>query len=110
MTDTALPFTPAVGELPFTEQQRSLLALAHELGATKFAARASQWDDAATFPFANFEDLRSSGLLALCVPKEEGGGGADYASYMMVAAEIGRFCGATNFDVSAISSRAVRQP
>ena len=90
-----MTFTPAVGDLPFTAQQRSLLGLAHELGATKFAARASQWDEAASFPFANFEDLRSSGLLALCVPKADGGGGADYATYMMVAAEIGRFCGAT---------------
>ncbi|MDQ6881443.1 MAG: acyl-CoA dehydrogenase family protein [Pseudomonadota bacterium] len=90
-----MSFTPAVGDLPFTAQQRSLLALAHELGETKFAGRASQWDDAASFPFANFDDLRSSGLLALCVPKADGGGGADYATYMMVAAEIGRFCGAT---------------
>ncbi|MDB5947556.1 MAG: acyl-CoA dehydrogenase [Ramlibacter sp.] len=92
---SGLGFTPAVGDLPFTPQQRSLLALAHQLGATKFAPRAAQWDETASFPFANFEDLRASGLLALCVPKADGGGGADYATYMMVAAEIGRFCGAT---------------
>jgi alkylation response protein AidB-like acyl-CoA dehydrogenase len=91
----ALPFTPAVGELPFTPRQRSLLALAHALGEENFAPRAPQWDDSATFPFANFEDLRTSGLLALCVPEADGGGGADYSTYMMVAAEIGRFCGAT---------------
>ena len=90
-----LAFTPAVGDLPFTQQQRALLSLAHDLGANRFAARASQWDEAASFPFANFDDLRESGLLALCVPKADGGGGADYATYMMVAAEIGRFCGAT---------------
>jgi alkylation response protein AidB-like acyl-CoA dehydrogenase len=90
-----LDFTPAVGDAAFTPQQRSLLALAHELGRTKFAARAAQWDETASFPFANYEDLRSAGLLALCVPKAFGGGGADYATYMMVAAEVGRFCGAT---------------
>ena len=91
----SLSFTPAVGDLPFTAQQRSLLSLAHELGRSKFAPRAPQWDESATFPFANFNDLRDAGLLALCVPQADGGGGADYASYMMVAAEIGRFCGAT---------------
>jgi alkylation response protein AidB-like acyl-CoA dehydrogenase len=91
----ALSFTPAVGDLPFTAQQRSLLSLANELGRTKFAARAPQWDESATFPMANFDDLRDAGLLALCVPQADGGGGADYATYMMVAAEIGRFCGAT---------------
>lgn len=91
----ALGFTPAVGDLPFTPQQRKLLTLANELGRTKFAGRAAQWDETATFPFANYEDLRESGLLRLCVPESHGGLGADYATYMMVAAEIGRFCGAT---------------
>jgi alkylation response protein AidB-like acyl-CoA dehydrogenase len=90
-----LSFTPAVGDFAFTARQRSLLSLANELGRTKFAARAAQWDEEASFPFANYEDLRASGLLALCVPEAHGGGGADYATYMMVAAEIGRFCGAT---------------
>jgi alkylation response protein AidB-like acyl-CoA dehydrogenase len=91
----ALGFTPAVGDLPFTPKQRSLLALANELGRTMFAPRAAQWDETASFPFANYKDLREAGLLALCVPQAHGGGGADYATYMMVAAEIGRFCGAT---------------
>ena len=91
----ALSFTPAVGDLPFTAKQRSLLLLANDLGRTKFAPRAAQWDREASFPFANYDDLRASGLLALCVPESHGGLGADYATYMMVAAEIGRFCGAT---------------
>jgi alkylation response protein AidB-like acyl-CoA dehydrogenase len=95
--DATLPlnFTPAVGDWPFTPQQRSLLSLAHELGRTKFEPRAPQWDESATFPFANYDDLRESGLLRLCVPESHGGLGADYMTYMMVAAEIGRFCGAT---------------
>jgi alkylation response protein AidB-like acyl-CoA dehydrogenase len=93
--DAALGFTPAVGDLPFTPQQKALLSLANELGRTKFAARAAHWDETASFPFANYEDLRASGLLRLCVPASHGGLGADYATYMMVAAEIGRFCGAT---------------
>src|SRR5688500_17821145 len=91
----ALRFTPAVGDYAFTPKQRSLLSLANELGRTRFAPRAAQWDETASFPFANYEDLRGAGLLALCVPQAHGGLGADYATYMMVAAEIGRFCGAT---------------
>ena len=90
-----MQFTPAVGDLPFTPEQRSLLALANELGRTKFASRAAKWDREASFPFANYDDLRTSGLLSICVPKASGGLGADYPTYMMVAAEIGRFCGAT---------------
>jgi alkylation response protein AidB-like acyl-CoA dehydrogenase len=90
-----LSFTPAVGDHAFTAKQRSLLALAHELGRDRFAPRAAQWDEEASFPFPNYEDLRGAGFLRLCVPEADGGLGADYATYMMVAAEIGRFCGAT---------------
>lgn len=90
-----LTFTPAVGEHAFTPRQRSLLTLAHELGRARFAPRAARWDEEASFPFENYEDLRAAGLLGLCVPESEGGMGADYPTYMMVAAEIGRFCGAT---------------
>jgi alkylation response protein AidB-like acyl-CoA dehydrogenase len=92
---TGLDFTPAVGDMPFTPLQREWLARAHALGRDKFAARAAQWDREASFPFANYDDLREQGFLRLCVPTEFGGAGADFPTYMMVAAEIGRFCGAT---------------
>jgi alkylation response protein AidB-like acyl-CoA dehydrogenase len=87
--------TPAVGEHPFTPQQRELLAIAQRLGREKFAPRAARWDEEASFPFENYVDLREAGFLGLCVPEAQGGLGADYSTYMMVAAEIGRFCGAT---------------
>ncbi len=90
-----MDFTPAVGEHAFTPKQRELLTLAHRLGRDNFAPRAAKWDAEASFPFANYDDLRAAGLLGLCVPESHGGLGADYATYMMVAAELGRFCGAT---------------
>ena len=92
---TGLDFTPAVGDMAFTPLQRQLLAKAHALGRDRFAPRAAQWDREASFPFANYDDLREAGFLKLCVPVEQGGLGADFPTYMMVAAEIGRFCGAT---------------
>ena len=61
----------------------------------KFAPRAAQHDRDASFPTANYEDLRAAGLLAICVPKAHGGLGADYPTYMLTAAEIGRYCGST---------------
>jgi alkylation response protein AidB-like acyl-CoA dehydrogenase len=85
----------AGGEKQLSAQQRELIALAAQLGRDKFAPRAAQHDREASFPFDNYEDLRSSGLLGICVPREYGGMGADFATYVMVAAEIGRHCGAT---------------
>lgn len=78
-----------------TPLQRELIDLAARLGREKFAPRAAQHDRDATFPFDNYEDLRQAGLLTICVPKAYGGLGADFATYVMVAAEIGRHCGAT---------------
>jgi alkylation response protein AidB-like acyl-CoA dehydrogenase len=92
---TGLDFTPAVGDMRFTPLQREWLSKAHALGRDTFAARAAQWDKEASFPFANYDDLREQGFLKLCVPTAFGGAGADFPTYMMVAAEIGRFCGAT---------------
>ncbi len=78
-----------------TAQQRELIEIAATLGREKFAPRAAQIDRDAVFPFENFADLRRAGLLKICVPRAHGGLGADFATYVMVAAEIGRHCGAT---------------
>ena len=87
---------PITGEgFALTDQQQELLAIAAKLGRERFAPRAAQYDRDATFPFENYDDLRDAGLLRICVPKAYGGLGADYFTYCLVAAEIGRHCGAT---------------
>jgi alkylation response protein AidB-like acyl-CoA dehydrogenase len=90
------PPPPIVGEgFPMSERQRGLLALAAELGRERFAPRAAQHDRDASFPTENFDDLRDAGLLKICVPEKYGGLGADFFTYAIVAAELGRHCGAT---------------
>ena len=78
-----------------TPQQRELTAIAAALGRERFAGRAARHDREASFPFENFADLREAGLLGICVPRAHGGLGADFTTYQIVAAEIGRHCGAT---------------
>jgi alkylation response protein AidB-like acyl-CoA dehydrogenase len=78
-----------------TAQQRELVELAATLGRERFAPRAARHDREASFPFDNYADLRAAGLLGICIPREQGGLGADFTTYAMVAAEIGRHCGAT---------------
>jgi len=89
--------TPHIAGDPalLTPRQRELVALAAELGSRRFADRAALHDREASFPVENLRDLRDSGLLALCVPEDRGGLGADFMTFMLVAAEIGRHCGAT---------------
>src|SRR4051794_8070386 len=69
--------------LPTTEPGRRFVALA-ENHAIEFAARAERHDREGSFPFENFEDMRSSGFLAGVVPREHGGLGVDSLYDLMV--------------------------
>jgi alkylation response protein AidB-like acyl-CoA dehydrogenase len=88
-----------------TREQRELIERMARLARERFAPRAMKHDREASFPYENYEDLRQSGLLGLCVPRAYGGEGADFTTYMLVAAELGRHCGSTalsfNMHVSA---------
>ena len=78
-----------------TDKQAQLCSEARELGQTVFADRAAHYDREAIFPSENYVDLHKAGLLGVCVPEEHGGRGADLKTYMLMASEIGRYCGAT---------------
>ncbi|MCW5747742.1 MAG: acyl-CoA/acyl-ACP dehydrogenase [Alphaproteobacteria bacterium] len=78
-----------------TPAQADLIARARRFGREVLAPRAVQHDREATFPLANFRDMHREGLLAICIPKEAGGLGADFQTYSLAAAELGRYCGAT---------------
>ena len=80
---------------PLTDEQRALLERVASLGRERFAPRAHRHDAEASFPFDNYVDLREAGLLGLTIPRRHGGLGADYRTYALVSAELGRWCGAT---------------
>lgn len=88
-----------------TDRQRELIGIAESLGPA-FAGRAARYDRDATFPFENFDDLRDAGLLGLCVPERFGGLDADFKTYSLVSATLGKYCGATalTFNMHACST------
>jgi len=80
---------------PLTDEQRSIIDRAAALARERFAPRAATYDAEASFPYENFADLRAAGLLALTVPKEYGGVGADPIAYAHALREIAKGCSAT---------------
>src|SRR6516225_11115970 len=86
-------FAPDAFQL--TAFQSELINKARRFGRRVLAPRAAHYDREAIFPTENFRDMHGEGLLAICIPKEEGGLGADFATYCIAAAELGRYCGAT---------------
>jgi alkylation response protein AidB-like acyl-CoA dehydrogenase len=93
MTDDAPIFDPTAFRIGAKEAD--LIARARRLGQRALAPRAALHDREATFPIENFRDMHAEGLLAICIPAEDGGAGADFRTYCLAAAELGRYCGAT---------------
>ncbi len=79
---------------PLTDAQRELVATAQRLAA-RFAERAAQHDREASFPFANFDDLRREGFLALALPPDLGGRGLSIYDFCLLQETLARGCGAT---------------
>ena len=90
---------------PLTAKQKELIEQAEALGP-RFAERAARYDREASFPHENYADLRDAGFLGLCVPERFGGRGADFKTYSLVSATLGKYCGATalTFNMHACST------
>ncbi len=71
-------------------RQQELMDRAYTLAIERFASRAAMYDREASFPVEDYADLRESGLLALCVPEQYGGLGADFETYCLVAEQLAR--------------------
>jgi alkylation response protein AidB-like acyl-CoA dehydrogenase len=76
--------------------QQELIDLARGLARDRFAPRAERHDREASFPFDDYADLRSAGLLGLCVPQRYGGRGASYETYCLVAEQLAQGNGSTS--------------
>jgi alkylation response protein AidB-like acyl-CoA dehydrogenase len=90
---------------PLSEKQKILLEKAEALGPA-FARRAARYDAEASFPHENYAELRDAGFLGLCIPEKQGGLGADFKTYSLVSATLGKYCGATalTFNMHACST------
>lgn len=60
-------------QLRLEHDQQELINRVRTLAQENFASRAAQYDQAATFPAEDFEDLFRAGLLGATVPSEYGG-------------------------------------
>jgi alkylation response protein AidB-like acyl-CoA dehydrogenase len=75
-------------DLQPSPRQQELIEHARGLAIANFAPRAAQYDREASFPFADYDDLRTASLLALCVPTQYGGLGATFETYCLVAEQV----------------------
>lgn len=77
------------------DDELECVGLARELAQDGFRSRMDMFDRENRFPTENYCELRDAGLLALTVPKEYGGFGANVVTYVSVLFEISKGCAAT---------------
>ncbi|MEI7770641.1 MAG: acyl-CoA dehydrogenase family protein [Chloroflexales bacterium] len=95
MTTTFVPplLSSVTTHYPQTERQSAFMALADQL-AVRAAARAAANDRDNVFPFETFSDLHATGYLALTVPEEYGGKGANALEVALAQERFARGDGA----------------
>src|SRR5271163_1461718 len=76
------------------ERERRFIDLAGEL-ADDFATRAARHDEEGSFPFENYERLKSSGYTRLTIPESLGGLGATMLERIKAQERLAQGCGAT---------------
>src|SRR5208283_291012 len=77
-----------------SERERRFIDLAGEL-ADDFATRAARHDEEGSFPFENYERLKSSGYTRLTIPESLGGLGATMLERIKAQERLAQGCGAT---------------
>jgi alkylation response protein AidB-like acyl-CoA dehydrogenase len=83
-----------------TEEHELLRQSVRELAEDKIAPRAAEIDEAAEYPWDVHEVLKQADLLALHVPEEYGGPGADRIAHSIVVEEIARVCASSSLIVA----------
>ena len=79
-----------------TEEHELLRASVRQLAEDKIAPRAAEIDLTAEYPHDVHAALRQADLLALHVPEQYGGAGADKIAHCIVVEEIARVCAASS--------------
>jgi alkylation response protein AidB-like acyl-CoA dehydrogenase len=87
---------PAFSLYRLTEEHDLLRASVRDLAEDVIAPRAAAIDEAAEYPWDVHKALKDADLLAIHVPEEYGGAGADKIAHCIVVEEIARVCASSS--------------
>ena len=79
-----------------TEEHELLRQTVRDLAQDVIAPRAAEIDAQAEYPWDVHEALKAADLLAIHVPEEYGGAGADKIAHCLVVEEIARVCASSS--------------
>ncbi len=85
-----------IGAYSLTEEHDLLRQSVRDLAEDIIAPRAAEIDSTAEYPWDVHEALKAADLLAIHVPEEYGGAGADKIAHCIVVEEIARVCASSS--------------
>ena len=91
---------PGYSLFALTDEHRMLRQAVRELAEDKIAPRAAEIDETGEYPWDVHEALKKADLLALHVPEEYGGPGADRIAHSIVVEEVARVCASSSLIVA----------
>lgn len=87
-----------------TAQQELIKQMISEFVIKEVEPLAAEIDETERFPVETVEKMAKCGIMGMPFPKEYGGAGTDYMSYIMVVEELAKACATTSVIVSAHTS------
>ncbi|MBB3110034.1 alkylation response protein AidB-like acyl-CoA dehydrogenase [Paenibacillus phyllosphaerae] len=91
-------------ELRFTEEQLELQRIVRQFARDEVAPAVGEMEAADAFPYALVRKMAASGLMGIPIPKEQGGRGGDFISYILAINELSRVSAAVGVILSVHTS------
>ena len=91
-------------DFKLSKEQQMLQKLFREFAENEVKPIAADVDEEERFPEETVKKMAKLGMMGIYLPKQYGGAGADYLSYVMAVEELAKVCGTTSVILSAHTS------
>lgn len=91
-------------DFSLTKKQLMVRKLMREFAGNEVEPLAAEVDEQERFPEETVEKMKKYGMLGIPVPREYGGAGGDYLSYVLAVEELSKKCATTGVILSAHTS------
>lgn len=83
------------------EEEQKAIDIIHEFAVNEVAPLAKEIDEQERFPSEALARLREMNMMGVCYPKEVGGGGYSYLTYIAMVEELAKYCATTSIMFAA---------
>ena len=85
----------------FTAEEQKMIDQIHEFAVNEVAPLAAELDEQERFPAEALKRLSEMHMMGVCYPKEVGGSGHSYLTYIAMVEELAKYCATTSIMFAA---------